>query len=209
MKTMLHLTPQDHGRRLTLEELESASAQKGYRYELIRGRLDVSPLPNFPHDQLRKWLERCLERYVEQHPEVINLITGPARVFLPEQDEMTAPEPDLVAYRDFPHNLPLRERRWQDFSPVLVVEIISEDTAEKDLVRNLDLYLQVPSIREYWILDPRPNADEPALTVHRRRGQRWQRPIDVPYRGTYTSRLLPDFALVVDPWVGPIPSPRQ
>jgi hypothetical protein len=33
--TRLYLTPADHGRRLSLEEFESADAQAGFRYELI------------------------------------------------------------------------------------------------------------------------------------------------------------------------------
>ena len=199
MKTMLHLTPQDQGRPLNLEEFQSASGQEGFRYELIHGRLQVSPLPDLPHDELRDWIKQKLREYTQQQPDVINQIKGPARVFLLEQDEVTAPQPDVAAYRDFPHHLRLRDLRWQDVSPILVVEVISEDTAEKDLIRNPDLYVQVPSIREYWIIDPRPSPDEPALIVYRRRGQRWQRPIHVPFRGSYTTRLLPDFIFVVDP----------
>jgi Uma2 family endonuclease len=118
-------------------------------------------------------------------------------VFVPGRSATTAPEPDLAAYHDFPLHLPRRQRRWQDHSPVLVVEIISADTAEKALVRNRNLYLQVPSIREYWILDPREDADRPSMLVYRRRGQRWQNPIQIPAGGTYTTRLLPDFVLVL------------
>ena len=76
-----------------------------------------------------------------------------------------------------------------------MVEILSEDNAEKDLVRNLQLYLEVPSIREYWIIDPRQDADRPGLTVYRRRGQRWQRPIEVAPGETYTTPLLPGFTM--------------
>ncbi len=60
------------------------------------------------------------------------------------------------------------------------------------------LYLRVPSIREYWILDPRTDADHPSLLVYRRRGARWQRPLAVAGGDTYTTRLLPDFSLVLD-----------
>src|SRR5258708_10401086 len=63
----------------------------------------------------------------------------------------------------------LKQRRWQNVSPLLVAEVISEDTAEKDLERNVALYLLVPSIREYWIIDPRISPDEPTLTVYRHR----------------------------------------
>ena len=57
-------------------------------------------------------------------------------------------------------------------SPILVVEVLFDADPYKDLVRNVDLYLQVPSIREYWLLDARYSADEPTLIVHRRRGKR-------------------------------------
>ncbi len=66
-------------------------------------------------------------------------------------------------------------------------------------MRNVELYLEVPSIREYWIIDPRESADRPTLLVYRRRGPRWQRPITVPFGGVYTTRLLPGFSMIVDP----------
>jgi Uma2 family endonuclease len=199
MATLLYLTPGDQGRPLAPEEFEKAGGQEGYRYELIDGKLEVSPLPDLPHDCIKDWLADKLRDYRRQHPEVINRIASPARVFVPDRPGVTTPEPDVAAYRNFPCDRPVAKMRWQDVSPLLVAEVLSEDTADKDLVRNLELYLQVPSIREYWILDPRASADHPTLTVHRRRGRRWQRPINVPAGGTYTTRLLPGFALVLDP----------
>jgi Uma2 family endonuclease len=198
MTTQLYLTPADQGRRLSLEEFESARGQEGYHYELVNGRLEVSPLPNFPHDRVRKWLEGLLDGYAEAQPEAINYVQSPARVFLPEADEVTAPEPDVAAYHDFPLDLPDEEVGWRDVSPVLVAEVVSADTADKDLERNVRLYLQVPSIREYWILDPRSDARQPSLTARRRRGRRWQRAIHVAGGGSYTTPLLPGFTLVLD-----------
>lgn len=198
MKIQLYLTPKDQGRPLSLEEFEHAGSQEGYHYELIDGKLEVSPLPNLPHEDLRDWLRDALKDYARQHGEIINYLKAPARVFVPGRRATTAPEPDVAAYHDFPLHLPLRQRNWRDFSPILVAEIISADTADKDLVRNLELYLEVPSIREYWIIDPRVEPDRPSLTVHRRRGQRWQQAIEVASGETYTTRLLPDFALVMD-----------
>jgi Uma2 family endonuclease len=101
----------------------------------------------------------------------------------------------VAAYRKFPTNRPRSRIRWQDLSPVLVVEVLSEDTADKDLVRNRRLYLQIPSIREYWIVDPRQDADRPSLTVYRRRGTRWQRPQHFAPGTAYTTPLLPGFVL--------------
>ncbi len=197
MAIQLYLTPQDRGRVLSLEEFEHASGQEGYHYELIEGKLEVSPLPNFPHDFIRKWLERCLDDYSDRHAEVLGHVQAPARVFVPGQTARTTPEPDVAGYGDFPEEPDVDELNWQDISPILVAEILSEDTAAKDLVRNLDLYLRVPSIREYWILDPRTNTNKPSLIVHRRRGQRWQHPIEIAGGRTYTTRLLPGFQLTL------------
>jgi Uma2 family endonuclease len=200
MKTHLYLTPADHGRPLTWEEFSTARSQNGYHYEIIHGRLEVSPLPNLPHEELRKWLERLLDRYAEENPAAINHVNSPARVFLPdtEEDDVTAPEPDIACYHDFPVDVPRRERDWRNVSPVLVVEVLSESMADKDLERNRDLYAQVPSIQEYWILDSRGEGDL-TLLVYRRRGKRWGRVRTVPPGCTYTTPLLPGFSLVMTP----------
>jgi Uma2 family endonuclease len=200
MKTQLYLTPADHGRPLTLAEFTQACGQEGYRYEIIHGRLEVSPIPNLPHDDLQEWIIELLRAYARQHPEVINRVKGPARVFLPEPEEedVTAPEPDVACYHDYPAHLPRRQRTWRDVSPLLVVEVLSEDTADKDLERNRRLYLQVATIQEYWIIDSRQEGD-PTLLVYRRRGQRWGRVRTVPPGGTYTTPLLPGLTLVMTP----------
>ena len=195
--------PKDHGRAMSLEDFLASSGEPGYKYELIDGRVYVSPAADQPHDSLDTWLFRVLLDYSRAHPEVVNYVSPSARVFVHGRRAATCPQPDLAAYHDFPHHLPLRQRRWQDLSPLLVVEIISEDTAEKDLERNVELYLEVPSIREYWVIDPRSDPDRPTLRVYRRRGARWQKPIEVAYGETYASpRLLPGFALLVDPRSG-------
>ncbi|HTU92217.1 MAG TPA: Uma2 family endonuclease, partial [Gemmataceae bacterium] len=145
------------------------------------------------------WLFGKLNLYVLQRPDVVNFVTNKARVFVPDEPEETQPEPDLAAYRNFPRDIPIARMDWRNVSPLLVVEVVGENNPEKDLERNVELYLQVPSIREYWILDGRPDPDQPTLLVYRRRGQRWQRPIEVLSGERYTTRLLPGFSLRVDP----------
>ena len=159
----------------------------------------MSPVPELPHDCVLEWLNDRLRAYRDAHPESINKISTHARVYIPGRRAATCPEPDLAAYRNFPLHMPIRVRNWRDVHPILVAETLSADNRNKDLVRNVRLYLEVPSIREYWVLDPGDDADHPTLRVYRRRGQAWQRPIDVPFGATYTTRLLPGFSLVVDP----------
>src|SRR4051812_23479836 len=112
--------PADHGRLVGDEEAAAARYKEGYKYEIIEGRLYVSPVPNCPEEFLDDWLRRKLDEYAARRPDVINFVSNKARVFLPDRDLTTSPEPDLAAYHDFPRNRRIRDLRWEDVSPVLV-----------------------------------------------------------------------------------------
>lgn len=199
MATVLKIGPDDHGRRMTFEEYLGGDYEEGYKYELIDGKLYVSPQANTPQGLVERWISRKLDRYTDDHPEVINVAYNKTRVFVPGRPGLTVPEPDLAAYHDFPLDWDFRDLDWANLFPVLVVEVLSADDPDKDLVRNVTLYLHVPTIREYWILDPRNDPNRPTMMVYRRRGSRWQRPIELAYGDTYATKLLPGFELVVDP----------
>jgi Uma2 family endonuclease len=194
----LKLGPADHGRPLSLDDFESAEYEPGYKYEIIDGRLYVVPEASLTEHRLEKWLTRKLERYSEDHPEVINFVAEKARVFVPGRPAATVPEPDIACYHAFPEQTGMEEVAWDDVSPTLVAEVLVEGSPEKDLERNLELYFDVPSVREYWVLDGRENPNEPTLIQHRRYGKRWV-VRSYPYGSTFTTRLLPAFSLLIDP----------
>jgi Uma2 family endonuclease len=191
------LGPGDHGRTLTSDQFTESEYELGYQYELIEGRLYVTPSPNQPHDWIEQFIFTSLLEYSRQHADAINRVTNNARVFVPGTTWTTAPKPDVVAYREFPTDQQ-RNVAWEEVSPILVVEIISPSDPDKDLVRNVDLYRQVPSIQEYWVLDNRQDAARPTMRVFRRAGDGWATQ-DVAFGETYTTPLLPEFSLVVDP----------
>jgi len=199
MATLLKLGPADHGRPLALEEFLAAAYADGFHYELIEGKLCVSPAANAPEGIVELWILLKLWAYANTQEGVINYAHPKARVFLPEQAEVTAPEPDVAAYRDFPMHLPIREIRWEDTSPLLVVEVLSAEEPAKDLERNVNLYLQIPSIKEYWIFDTREDPERMTLYVYRRRGRRWQRRLAFGPDAVYATPLLPGFQLVINP----------
>jgi Uma2 family endonuclease len=194
----LKLGPTDHDRPLTLDDFESAEFEPGFKYEIIDGRLAVAPEANLTENVLEDWLYDKLKEYAKVCPAVINYVTNKARVFIPSRDADTCPEPDIAAYKHFPHDILLSELRWEDVSPILVAEVLVECDSAKDLVRNPGLYADVPSIQEYWVLDGRVDPDEPTLHHRRRRGKRWV-VRDYPYGSTFTTKLLPGFALLIDP----------
>jgi Uma2 family endonuclease len=198
MATVLKLGPADHGRPMTREEFEAADYAEGYQYELIDGKLYVSAAPEAPQGWYTRWLFRKLDRYSDEHPEIINYVHPHARVFVSDRTGATNPEPDITAFRDYPVERTIGEMRWQDATPVLVVEVLSAEDPDKDLVRNVELYWQTPTIKEYWVVDARQDSERPNLRVYRRYGKRWKI-IDLAYGEVYTTRLFPEFELLIDP----------
>jgi Uma2 family endonuclease len=188
----------DHRHPVSLDDFEAAEFEEGYKYELIDGRLYVSPQAEAPEGWLETWLYRKLWDYADESPAVINYVHNKARVFVPGRKRRTVPEPDIAAYHGFPSDRPIGKMKWRDVSPILVVEVLYASDPHKDLVRNVELYLQVPSVAEYWIIDARYDPDEPMLIVHRRRGKKWV-VTEHEYGETYETKLLPGFSLVIDP----------
>lgn len=185
--------PLDCGRRITLRQFERARETSGYVYELIDGVLDASPKARPPHDHWTTFIYDALRHYSRRAPRRISYVSMEAEVVVPGRAGPTRPSPDVAAYRRFPHPAP---PRWDDVSPLIVVEVISDRRAHKDTVRNRHLYWAVDSIEEYWIVAPRVDVDRPGLTALRRlrRGAAWDE-IAVPFGQTHKSRLLPGFGL--------------
>src|SRR5262249_31698504 len=153
---------------------------------------------NVPENCVETWLLGKVIAYSQSHLDVINYVTNKARVFVLGRKRTTCPEPDLSAYQGFPRDLDFRAIRWEELGPLHVAEILSSDDPAKDLVRNVKLYLQVLSIKEYWILDTRENPTRPTMRVYRLHGKNWRTPIDLEYGDTYATKLLPGFELILD-----------
>ncbi|MBI4409342.1 MAG: Uma2 family endonuclease, partial [Gemmatimonadetes bacterium] len=119
----------------------------GNRYEVIAGELCVTPAPTTPHQRIIGNLYYLLRGFVDEH-DLGSVWLSPVDVLLAEGDYL---EPDLVFVR--------RERegiiseRGIEATPDLVIEVLSESTAERDrgLKRERYAYFGVP---QYWIVDP-------------------------------------------------------
>jgi Uma2 family endonuclease len=199
MSTIVKLSASDHGRPMSLDQFEAADYEEGFQYELIDGRVAVSPQANFSQHWLERWLVRKLDRYADSRPDIVGFVANKARVFVPDRDDVTAPEPDIALYHEQPEAEEVAKINWQAISPFIVAEVLTtDDNIEKDFTRNVELYFLVPTIREYWILDGRRNAAEPTLHVRRRHGSRWILREVMPGE-TYETRTLPGFRLRLRP----------
>ena len=189
--TAVRFGPKSHGRLVTDEELEQAEYRLGYDYEVIFGRLYVSPAPNREHDVVEKHIYDQLARYRDDHPDVVGYVTDRARVFVPGVEMTTAPEPDLAVYAEDLGD-------WRDSEPFIVGEVLRGPDINKDLFRNVELYLRVPTIREYWVFDIRDEPRRPKLLVYRRTRDDWDVQ-EFPPDTIYETPLLPGLKLKISP----------
>lgn len=191
--------PKWDGRPISEWEFDAADFTPGYKYELIYGRIAVSAEPEPQENFLEKWIEKTLDRYAERHPEIMNYVTTKGRVYTPNQRRTTIPEPDITCYEEYPYRRAARDLSWHEVSPILVAEVLVYGDPVKDLERNVRLYLQVPSIREYWVIDGRDSAETPSLIQHRRVGSRWV--VKTYAAGTkFFTKTLPGFEHILDPF---------
>ncbi len=160
---LIRIGPADHGRIMTLEEFREAEELDGYLYELARGVLEVSEVPNDPHGVVVCNLYRAVSGYDQQHPGVILRYGGgnEIRFWLPHM--ISSRHPDLgVVLRGAPKDW--RGRRV----PALAAEVVSRGSIQRDYETKREEYLAY-GLLEYWIVDPLKHQ----VTVLTRRGDTW------------------------------------
>ena len=148
----------------TLDELHRLP-DDGNKYELVRGELFVTPLPNEEHEIIAARLTDILAPYVKRH--ALGVVFHPRAVFRFEGSEV---EPDLMVRQP-------KQPGTQDWTdapiPLLIVEILSPSTRRRDRQQKRSFYVDSP-ISEYWMADPeaktitRVRAGAPDETVRDR-----------------------------------------
>lgn len=131
--------------------LERRPASDVNHYELLRGRIVMSPPASWRHGRIGAVLVRLLETHVEagRLGRVFDASTG---FELPSGETL---EPD-VAF--------VSRERWEAgprpqgdellrIVPDLVVEILSPSTARRDRTEKREIYAQ-NGVGEYWLVDP-------------------------------------------------------
>ncbi len=182
----LRIGPADHGRAMTLEEFREAEELDGYRYELARGVLEVTEVPNDPHGVVVCNLYRMVGRYDQQHDGLILRYGGGSefRFWLPRM--ISGRNPDLgVVLRGAPRDW--RGRRI----PALAAEVVSRGSIERDYEIKREEYLAY-GLLEYWIVDPMKHQ----VTILTRRGDAWDETVFRDQQ-VIVSLVLPGLATTV------------
>ena len=185
-KTLVVVGPEDHGRRMSLDDFEHAEVIGGHVYELGRGTVVVSDVPVTRHLKQFLALRDCLLRYQLQHPAQIHAVIGGGECKILAAGSESDRHPDLAVYFSAP---PDGEDIWSTWIADIVVEIVSPGSERRDYDEKPDEYLAF-GVKEYWIVD----APKGQMTVMRRLAGRWATQV-VPGTEKYKTRLLRDFEL--------------
>jgi Uma2 family endonuclease len=173
--------------RKWLDERPSADIN---HYELLNGRIVMTPPAGWPHARIGSKLNRLLDQHVSDRKLGV-VLDASAGFDLPIGDTV---EPD-VSYVSAARLSagPVPERgKFLRVVPNLVIEILSRSTAKRDRTEKKDVYAR-NGVDEYWIVD----TDRSELTVFVLEGGTYGagRPAS---KGPIPSRLFPDLDAPVE-----------
>lgn len=123
-----------------------AALPEGAPYQLIEGKLVMSPAPTVFHQLIIGNLHGPMRSFVTRH-RLGMVILSPVDVYL---NDTNAFQPDLVFVSN--ERMPIVGDRIEG-APDLIVEILSPSTAKYDLHAKKDTYARA-NVREYWVVNP-------------------------------------------------------
>lgn len=169
--------------RLTYEDF-CHLPDDGKRYEIINGELFVTPSPRRAHQEVVTNLTYYLTQYAKDK--------GAGKVYVAPFDvvfsRFDVVEPDVLFISNERLSV-LTEKNVQG-APDLVVEVLSETTAERDRTAKLKLYARA-GVAEYWIVDP----EGPSAEIYRRDPRGFNLAVGLGSNEALTSPLFPGFSL--------------
>jgi Uma2 family endonuclease len=184
--TRLRIGPADSGRAMTLEDFLDAEVEEGCRYELARGVLEATQVPNDPHRQVVTNLYVAIAHYLWTHPEIVLSFGGGSEFQFVVPAMASGRNPDLgVVLRG-------AAKDWRGRSvPALAAEVVSRGSVMPDYETKRAEYLAY-GLLEYWIVDPLKRQ----VTVLSRQGDAWDE-ADFRDEQVVGTRVLPGFTTTV------------
>jgi Uma2 family endonuclease len=123
------------------------------RYELIEGELMMTPSPVPYHQWISKNIEFELEKFVREKGQG-KVFYAPCDVYLDNENVL---QPDILFISE--ERLTIIGEKNIQGAPDLVIEILSESTAYRDMVKKKKLYARF-GVKEYWLVDPEEKTVE-------------------------------------------------
>ena len=166
------------------------------RYELIGGRIVMTPPPGWPHGSVDTQVITLLNQHVQAAK--VGIVLTNTDFELPSGDTL-APDVAFIATERFAAGPPPRRGRFLRIVPNLVVEVVSESTAHRDRTEKAEIFGR-NGVDEYWLVDTSRREltilvlVEGRFTEHARAAH-----------GRLTSRVLPELAISVEMLFSDVP----
>jgi Uma2 family endonuclease len=161
-----------------------------YHYELLDGRIHMTPPAGGPHGVAQGNLFALLSSFVRERK--LGRVYGSSAGYrLPSNDVV---EPDIAFVSNERHAaMPaMQPGQFLRVVPDLMMEVLSPSHEKKDLVIKRAIY-EKNGVREYWIADPRKRE----VQVMFLDAGRLAEPLTVVESGTIESRVLPGMRVPV------------
>jgi Uma2 family endonuclease len=185
-KRSVRVGPADQGRPMTLAAFDRADGREGWCYELAKGVIEVTNVPNPIHLAQVAAVRNQFIVYQELNPDVVHTVAGSNECKILLQEDQSERHPDVSVYLTPP---PAVKDVWSVWVPAIVVEVVSDRSGPRDYQDKPPEYLKF-GVAEYWIVD----AAKRRMTALARWRGRW-RPKVVKAGQSYGTPLLPKFSL--------------
>src|SRR5260221_9980787 len=187
-KAKTKIGPHDHGRTISLKAFEFAKVEEGYRFELARGYIVVSEIPDYDHAMRLAFIRSQLGYLHVRNPDSLHVALDAWSCKLVIPDWESERHPDIAVYLQLPAG-PKDRTMWRTWIPELVIEVVADDSRDRDYTQKRDEYWTL-GVKEYWIVDAKLKR---VLILKRGRTQ-WTETTLGP-DGVCETKLLPGFKL--------------
>ena len=138
------------GVKVTYEEYLKITEESDNRYEYIDGEIFLLSSPLYPHQKaVREILVEFVSWFKDKECEPLVSPFDVTLFRLNKEEKINVVQPDILVICD-PEKID--ERGGYKGTPTLVVEVLSDSTRSRDLVKKLDLYME-SGIKEYWVVN--------------------------------------------------------
>lgn len=159
------------------------------RYELIAGRIVMTPPAGWPHARIEVIIASRLEEHVRR--DRLGIVLGSSGGYDLPSGDTVEPDVSYISARRLTAKGKPAAGQFLRIVPTLAVEILSRPTARRDRIEKKRLYEQ-NGVEEYWIVDPVRKA----VTIFHL-GKRGYGTGRVIASGRIPSRVLPNVEIAV------------
>jgi Uma2 family endonuclease len=169
--------------KLTYEDYVNLP-EDGRRYEILDGKLAMTPSPGTRHQIVSGNLATALTLYVKAY-DLGTVLHAPIDVIL---DDTTVVVPDIVFVSKARRHL-ITERAIEG-APDLIIEILSPTTERRDRGTKMKLYARF-AVAHYWLVDP----EQRPLELYELRNGTYELVQTCKRSDTVLPALFPGFAI--------------